>query len=73
MLKLGFPERAEKESVALLLFSYIYLLFKRWRFIMINNSSLKKWERLTQKQLNQQFVNEIINGFNVPHSKQMPF
>ena len=29
---------------------------------MINNSSLQKWERLTQKQLNQQFINEIVNG-----------
>ena len=29
---------------------------------MINNSSLKKWERLTQKQLNKQFVNEIVQG-----------
>ena len=29
---------------------------------MINNSSLKKWERLSQKQLNQQFMNEIIHG-----------
>lgn len=29
---------------------------------MINNSSLRKWDRLAQKQLNQQFVNEIIHG-----------
>jgi len=29
---------------------------------MINNSSLQKWNRLAQKQLNQQFVNKIING-----------
>ncbi|MFH2029104.1 MAG: DUF1670 domain-containing protein [Bacteroidota bacterium] len=29
---------------------------------MINNSSLKKWDRLAQKQLGQQFVNEIIQG-----------
>jgi len=29
---------------------------------MINNSSLQKWERLAQKQLDQQFMNEIING-----------
>ena len=29
---------------------------------MINNSSLQKWERLSQKQLDQQFVNEIIHG-----------
>ena len=29
---------------------------------MINNSSLQKWDRLSQKQLDQQFVNEIIHG-----------
>ena len=29
---------------------------------MINNSSLQKWNRLEQKQLNQQFINEIIQG-----------
>lgn len=31
---------------------------------MINNSSLQKWDRLAQKQLNQQFVNEIIQGLH---------
>jgi hypothetical protein len=31
---------------------------------MINNSSLNKWNRLRQKQLNQQFLNEIITGLN---------
>jgi hypothetical protein len=29
---------------------------------MINNTSLQKWNRLAQKQLDQQFSNEIING-----------
>lgn len=29
---------------------------------MINNSSLQKWDRLAQKQLDQQFVNEVIHG-----------
>ena len=29
---------------------------------MINNSSLQKWDRLAQKQLNRQFINEIIDG-----------
>lgn len=29
---------------------------------MINNSSLQKWDRLAEKQLDQQFVNEIIQG-----------
>jgi hypothetical protein len=31
---------------------------------MINNSSLNKWHRLAHKQLNQQFVHEIIHGMN---------
>lgn len=29
---------------------------------MINNSSPQKWDRLSQKQLNQQFINELLNG-----------
>lgn len=29
---------------------------------MINNSSLKKWDRLSQKQLDQQFTHEIVHG-----------
>ena len=29
---------------------------------MINNTSTEKWNRLNQKQLNQQFVNEIVHG-----------
>ena len=29
---------------------------------MINNTSLQKWNRLAQKQLDQQFINEIIKG-----------
>lgn len=29
---------------------------------MINNSSLKKWHRLAEKQLDQQFVHEIVHG-----------
>jgi hypothetical protein len=31
---------------------------------MINNSSLNKWNRLRQKELSQQFLNEIITGLN---------
>lgn len=30
--------------------------------IMINNSSLTKWQRLSQKQLDQQFTHEMIHG-----------
>lgn len=29
---------------------------------MINNSSLKKWDRLSQKQLDQQFAHEVVHG-----------
>ena len=29
---------------------------------MINNTSVQKWNRLAQKQLDQQFVNEVISG-----------
>jgi hypothetical protein len=29
---------------------------------MINNTSIQKWNRLSQKQLNQQFINELIQG-----------
>lgn len=31
---------------------------------MINNSSLQKWDRLKQKQLDTQFVNSLIQGMN---------
>jgi hypothetical protein len=31
---------------------------------MINNSSLQKWDRLKQKQLNTQFTNSLIQGMN---------
>ena len=53
-----------KEGVARLEFSYFDPKIKAWGFSMINNSSLQKWERLAQKQLNQQFVNEIIQGLH---------
>jgi hypothetical protein len=51
-----------KAGVARLEFYCFYAATLSWRFSMINNSSLQKWERLTQKQLNQQFVNEIVDG-----------
>ncbi len=31
---------------------------------MINNSSLEKWNRLEAKSLDNQFINDIINGLN---------
>jgi hypothetical protein len=36
--------------------------YQTGRTVMINNTSTKKWNRLNQKQLNQQFVNEIVHG-----------
>ena len=51
-----------KAGVARLEFYCFYAATLSWRFSMINNSSLQKWERLAQKQLNQQFVNEIVDG-----------
>jgi hypothetical protein len=34
------------------------------RIVMINNSSLDKWKRLSHKQLDQQFIHEIIHGLD---------
>jgi hypothetical protein len=54
----------QKKGLARLAFSYFDPVIISWRSSMINNSSLQKWERLAQKQLNQQFVNEIIQGLH---------
>jgi hypothetical protein len=51
-----------KEGAARLEFASIMSLFFLGRVIMINNTSLQKWNRLAQKQLDQQFLNEIISG-----------
>ena len=51
-----------KEAVVRLEFAKILLLLFLGRIIMINNTSLQKWNRLAQKQLDQQFLNEIISG-----------
>ena len=51
-----------KEGVARLEVAGSLTLILLWRFIMINNTSLQKWSRLSQKQLGQQFMNEMING-----------
>lgn len=50
-----------KEGVARLKFTYVPLLKILW-CKMINNSSLKKFNRLSEKQLDTQFINEIISG-----------
>ena len=52
-----------KEGVARLELPCVWNLNSE-RVIMINNSSLNKWRRLAHKQLNQQFVHEIIHGMN---------
>jgi hypothetical protein len=62
MLIFGLETGEWKEGVARLEFSCFCAATNSWRFSMINNSSLQKWERLAQKQLNQQFVNEIVDG-----------
>jgi hypothetical protein len=54
-----FGER--KEGVARLEFTKVISLKYLWRN-MINNSSLQKWNRLSEKQLDTQFINEIISG-----------
>ena len=51
-----------KEGVARLEFANMLSLYVPGRIIMINNTSLQKWNRLAQKQLDQQFVNQIITG-----------
>ena len=51
-----------KEGVARLEFAINLILFPIWRFVLINNTSLQKWNRLAQKQLDQQFINKIISG-----------
>jgi hypothetical protein len=63
-IMMNLPHRSgkRKEGVARLEFARTTLLFILWRIIMINNTSLHKWSRLAQKQLDQQFLAEIING-----------
>jgi len=51
-----------KEGGTRLEFAKYLIFYLIWGFIMINNTSLQKWNRLAQKQLDQQFINEIING-----------
>ena len=62
MMNLPHRSGKRKEGVARLEFARLTLLFILWRIIMINNTSLHKWSRLAQKQLDQQFRAEIING-----------
>jgi hypothetical protein len=64
MFIFGLETREWQEGLARLEFSCFDPTIKSWGLSMINNSSLQKWERLAQKQLNQQFVNEIIQGLH---------
>lgn len=64
MVMIRFFSGEWKEGVARLEFSRKCLINEIWETIMINNSSLRKWDRLAKKQLNQQFLNEIIQGLN---------
>ncbi len=52
----GGVAEAESRKTEPSIYSYILL--------MINNSSLQKWDRLMQKQLYTQFVNSLIQGMN---------
>jgi len=51
-----------KEGVARLEFTRNMAANETRRTSMINNTSLQKWDRLAQKQLDQQFMNDIIHG-----------
>jgi hypothetical protein len=53
-----------KEGVARLEFTNEKIVHHRYGCNMINNSSLQKWDRLAQKNLDSQFTHEIIHGLN---------
>jgi hypothetical protein len=62
MMRFGHKIGKRKEGVARLEFANFIAFCILGRIIMINNTSLQKWNRLAQKQLDQQFVNAIITG-----------
>ena len=62
MMRIRYEHGKRKEGVARLEFAMFSTLYLLGRTIMINNTSLQKWNRLAQKQLDQQFVNEIRTG-----------
>ncbi len=64
MLIFHFEPEEWKEGVARVEFFWFVPSIHPGGFGMIKNSSLQKWERLAQKQLNQQFLQEIIRGLN---------
>ena len=62
MMRFSYDHGQRKEGVARLELAMIITLYLLGRTIMINNTSLQKWSRLAQKQLDQQFINEIMTG-----------
>ena len=62
MMRLRYDIGKRKEGVARLEFANVITLYILGRTIMINNTSLQKWSRLAEKQLDRQFVNEIRTG-----------
>ena len=62
MIALEFLAGERKEGVARLEFTRDIAPHETGRPFMINNTSVQKWDRLAQKQLDQQFMNDIIHG-----------
>ncbi|RPJ40895.1 MAG: hypothetical protein EHM27_07190, partial [Deltaproteobacteria bacterium] len=62
MMRLRYDIGKLQSGYALLPFANVITLYILGRTIMINNTSLQKWSRLAQKQLDRQFVNEIRTG-----------
>ncbi len=63
IMSVGWRHRGEwREGVARPEFPSVARPEQERILIMINNSSLTKWNRLSQKQLDQQFIHEMVHG-----------
>jgi hypothetical protein len=62
MIDCKLPSGERKEGVARLEFTRGMAANGIGRTSMINNTSVKKWDRLADKQLDRQFVNELTHG-----------
>lgn len=62
ILLLNWEQGEWREGISRLEFSLFVDIIDYRGFTMINNSSLYKWDRLSKKQLDQQFINEMIQG-----------
>jgi len=64
IIMIGFssPSCEHNQGLAPLKFTARIFLGEKGRIFMINNTSVQKWDRLAQKQLDQQFMNEITHG-----------